>query len=130
MSPARPLQTAAHLVGYAIFLESTNTPGEAEPEAREAIDLLSRNLPADFWTLARARSALGEVLAKLHRYSEAETLLVDSYGALSGKLGEHARDTVMAQNRMVGLYDAWGNAARARYYRLPPSARTAAKGAR
>ncbi len=125
--PPRPLQTAAHLIGYAAFLLSTDAPADAEPPAREAVDLLSRNLPADFWTLARARSVLGEVLAKLRRYPDAEPLLVDSYGALNNKLGEHARDTVLAQNRVVNLYDAWGNPARARFYRLRPSARSTAK---
>jgi len=126
-TPPLPLQTAAHLIGFAAFLDSTNAPSAAEPLAREAVELLRRNLPADFWTLARARSVLGEVLTKLRRYPEAEPLLVDSYGALSHKLGEHARDTAMAQNRVVNLYDAWGNPARARFYRLPPGVRPAAK---
>jgi eukaryotic-like serine/threonine-protein kinase len=117
-TPPLPLQTAAHLIGFAAFLNSANAPSAAEPLAREAVNLLSRNLPADFWTIARARGVLGEALAELHRFPEAEPLLVDSYGALRNRLGEYARDTAAARNRVADLYDAWGNPSRARSYRL------------
>lgn len=55
---------------------------EAEPKSREAIDALTRLVPASI-ELCRAQSVLGAICCKQDRYSEAEPLLLNAYAELS-----------------------------------------------
>jgi len=111
------LLTSAHLLGYAGFLAATGDASRAEPLAREAVGIRVRELPAGFWTIDSARSALGGVLTALGRYSEAEPLLVAAYDDLNRKLGLRARDSQSARDRLVKLYEAWGKPGQAQSYR-------------
>ncbi|HUA62981.1 MAG TPA: serine/threonine-protein kinase [Verrucomicrobiae bacterium] len=97
-SPARPLDTAAHLLGYAEFLAAGpgDGPARAEPLAREALDLRQRNLPPDFWSIDVARGVLAGVLARMGRESEARPMAAAACAGLKQKLGAEIPETRQA----------------------------------
>jgi serine/threonine-protein kinase len=98
-SPARPLDTATHLLGYAAFLADgpkREDAKRAEPMAREGLNLRSSNLPAEFWSIDAARGVLARVLARENRPAEARALAGAACANLKHKLGAHALDTRQA----------------------------------
>jgi len=97
------------LMTFARYLEARGRrdldrgrPADAEPLLRELLQLrLELNPPESGWTYfpAVAKGLLGECLTALHRYAEAEPLLLESLEVL---------DTRDARVRVIALYDAWG----------------------
>jgi len=105
-SPARPLDTATHLLGYAAFLADgprREDAERAEPMAREGLNLRSTNLPAEFWSIDAARGVLARVLARENRPAEARTLAGAVCANLKHKLGAHALDTRQACQPLAPL---------------------------
>lgn len=95
-SPARPLDTAAHLLGYAAFLaDDPHGAGAAQAEdlAREGLNLRLANLPDGFWTIDAARGVLADVLNRMGRRDEARPLARAACAGLRQKLGDQAMDT-------------------------------------
>jgi serine/threonine protein kinase/tetratricopeptide (TPR) repeat protein len=92
-------------------------PAEAEPPAREAIAIFKKALPNGHPYIAVTQSVLGGCLVLARRYPEAETLLRDSYAALAASAGPGSPETRTALQRMVTLYDAWGQPDKAAHYR-------------
>ena len=95
-SPARPLLTATHLLADAAFLAGQPDSADAaraEPLAREALDIRTRMLPADFWSISYARGVLAGALASNGHEPEARTMGAAACQALTEKLGSAAPET-------------------------------------
>jgi serine/threonine-protein kinase len=69
--------------------------------ASRALEFREKKLPPDAWQIAEARSEVGEVLASLGRFREAEPLLVDGYSGLVRSMGLHTRTTQFAAARLA-----------------------------
>jgi serine/threonine protein kinase len=95
------------LTVLAEFLLRANRAADAEPPARQAVDLSRKVSGEGHWQTALAENALGESLAKLGRYSEAEPLLVSSLGILQVHGSARSGLARQALKRVVALYQAW-----------------------
>ncbi len=62
----------------------------------------------DDWELAVIQGLTGVYLARSGRYSEAETLLLESHALIRAARGEHAIYTHNALQRILDLYEEWG----------------------
>jgi hypothetical protein len=60
---------------------------------------------------------LGGCLIALHRYDEAEPLLLESHAVLRARKGERSREARDALEWIAQLYEAWGKPDKARDYR-------------
>ena len=90
-----------------MILNKLGKPAEAEETLREAVRLRGENLPKEHFMSALAIGALGEVLAKQNRFTEAEPLLLASYENLQvSQTAENPR-TLLAKRRLSDLYTAW-----------------------
>jgi tetratricopeptide (TPR) repeat protein len=98
------------LLAAALALQEKDA--EAEPLLREA---LSR-MDGGHWTYHWIRSLLGSSLAGQGKFEEAEPLLVEGYRALEPPpdLAMHKPDVL---ERVVRLYEAWGNEEKAQEWR-------------
>jgi hypothetical protein len=74
---------------------------------REGLDIFQNSLKPGHWQLARAQSALGNCLAALRRFEEAEPLLLESYQALKTKRGDKDKFTQQTLSRIIKLYEGW-----------------------
>jgi tetratricopeptide (TPR) repeat protein len=84
--------------------------------AEQGLKILVATQPADSWRIQNARSVLGESLATLNRFEEAETLLLESYERLqqSQTVGPvYIKD---ALKRLVRLYTLWSRPIDAELY--------------
>ena len=86
---------------------------EAERALREAVKLREGSMPRGHYFTALARSALGECLAGQRKFSEAESLLVQSHTDLLRSQGLDNPRTVLARNRLRDFYTAWNKPAEA-----------------
>jgi len=88
---------------------------DALAASTEALRILRLNLPEDHWQVAMAKNVQGAALTGLHRYAEAEKLLLESLPALAGSplhdLQQRGRE------RLADLYTAWGKPGKAAAYR-------------
>ena len=83
-------------------------PGSAEPVLRECLEIRREALPEGHWLAANTESILGGCLTALERYAEAEPLLLESYPVIKAARGESHQRTLEAGQRVVDLYEAWG----------------------
>jgi serine/threonine protein kinase len=90
---------------------------EAEPVLRESLALRRRSLPTGHWLVSSSESALGACLVALGRYAEAEALLLRAHAALETSRGRDHERTAEARQRLVALYDAWGQPGQASTWR-------------
>jgi len=107
-----------NLTGLADYLEAKGRrelnqgrAADAEPVLRELLEVrLEINPPGSGWTWfpAIAKGLLGESLAKLKRYAEAEPLLLENL---------EVNKTRDARVRVIGLYESWGRPEKADQYR-------------
>ena len=77
----------------------------------------AENLPETHFLRATADGALGEFLAALGNYSEAEPLLLKSYQSLNQTQIPDSPRIKTARQRVVALYEKWGKPERASEYR-------------
>ena len=113
--------TAVTLVGLGILLTEHERARDAGALLREALSIDQKVLPKDNWQSAYAQSALGECLAAMKRFEEAETLLTESYATLRAKRGETDMCRRRAAARILNLYQAWGQPDKAAPYRAESS---------
>jgi serine/threonine protein kinase len=105
------------LITQGLILNKTGKSKEGEAILREAVKLRTESLPKEHFWVAVANSALGECLTTQKRFSEAEPLLVQSYGLLNSRLGKGDPRTIEASGRLVTLYNSWGKPEQAEQYR-------------
>lgn len=111
-----PMVSGAMLVlGRSLTAEGNAAAGL--PYLREALARRKVMLPEGHWLLANTTSTLGETLVALGRFAEAEPLLVNSYERLRADRGERHERTIDALRRVIKLYDASKQPARADHYR-------------
>jgi serine/threonine-protein kinase len=91
---------------------------EGEGILRDALRFRSSKFKSGYWQIAEAQSALGNCLAALKRYDEAEPLLVESYSSIKSLRAESDWLTRRALGRVASLYQAWGKPEKAAQYRL------------
>jgi tetratricopeptide (TPR) repeat protein len=115
------------------FLIARQRYAEALPGLRECVAIKEKG-QSDDWSTAQARSLLGEALAGLGEYAEAEPLLLSAQKDLNERrekirpLDRPAtlRDSV---DRLVRIYQAWGKPAEAEEWKKTlasePSSRVA-----
>jgi eukaryotic-like serine/threonine-protein kinase len=89
---------------------------------RQALDIHRQALPPDHWIINRTRSYLGGCLLKLQRYREAEEQLLLAHDGLKTARGEQHALTRKAVSRLIELYEASGQPAKAAPYRALPQA--------
>jgi serine/threonine protein kinase/Tfp pilus assembly protein PilF len=130
---ARPALGSEHqLVGiYAINLGAVQLerkkPAEAETLLREGLRIRAlspqlvpnrrRIFPEDDWSVGATKSLLGAALVALGRYSEAEVMLLDARRDLTASPSPATGDVEATDNRLHGLYQAWGKRDKAAAYR-------------
>ena len=90
-----------------LSLNRLGHPADAEKVLREAVKLRIELLPQGHFFTALAKSALGEFLVTHRRFSEAESLVVQSYNDLLRSQGPDNPRTSLARNRVRELYIAW-----------------------
>ncbi|MEQ1922598.1 MAG: tetratricopeptide repeat protein, partial [Pyrinomonadaceae bacterium] len=86
-----------------LILNKSGRSTEAEKHLRDAVDLREKNLPQGHFMIALAKSALGECLTTRKKFTEAETLLLESFESLKQSQGAENPRTVLAQNRLDAL---------------------------
>jgi eukaryotic-like serine/threonine-protein kinase len=96
------------LRNLAVALLRQGKAAEAEKSAREALATFQAKQPAADWRAADAESVLGACLTAEGRYQEAEPLLLESYPILLKDKGDGAKHAAEAEQRIHGLYKAWG----------------------
>jgi eukaryotic-like serine/threonine-protein kinase len=94
---------------------------EAESMLRECLAILKKK-PTESLTMFLAKSSLGGALLSQQRYPEAEPLLVEGYEGVKARQAAmsplYARYRVSESGqRVVQLYEAWGNAEKAAEWR-------------
>ncbi|MEP6686482.1 MAG: tetratricopeptide repeat protein, partial [Verrucomicrobiota bacterium] len=105
------------LIIRGLSLTKTGQPNEGEKILREAVKIRTDSLPKEHYWVALANSALGECLTIEKRYQEAEPLMLDSYESLRRSQGSSNPRTRLALQRLVALYDNWGEIDTASEYR-------------
>ena len=105
------------LITKGLILTKTGKAKEGEIILREAVKLRTDSLPKDHYWVAIANSALGECLTTQKRFPEAEPLLLESYNALLKSQGAQNPRTLLAQRRLLELYQQWNKPELADKYR-------------
>lgn len=89
----------------------------AEPYHRRRVEIYTQTLgPGHAWT-GFAQAALATCLTSMHRFEEAEGLLLEGYATLRATSGDDNSYTQDALRRLVTLYEAWGKLEQAEVYR-------------
>ncbi len=110
-------EVAARLADLARFLIDRGDVRTARSLIGEALEIFRQALPEGHWRIAYAESVLGASLAGLGRYRQAEELLLAAYAGLRDGKGERTIQARYALQRIVALYEAWGQAEKAAEYR-------------
>ncbi len=108
--------TSLSMARLASVLAATGQTLEAEPLAQEGARSLRRNSPLDDADRAEGESILGFCLVRVHRFEEAEGLLLTSFGVLQSREPQRRR-TQRALQGVIALYEAWGKPDKAREWR-------------
>lgn len=116
--PAGHPRTAEAMVGQGMLRALQGRPAEAEPLLREGQRAFEATVGAGHWLAANARSWLGHCLTQRERYAEAEPLLLEAHETLRTTRGLGDPHTQQALRHLAALYEAQGQADRARQYRL------------
>jgi len=114
-----PQRIGPVVANYGMLLTKLNRLKEAEQYLREGLELYRKYYKgmALEICLADANNFLGEVFTKQHRFSEAESLLVQSYPVLEDFRGKENLLTVNAMKRIGSLYEAWDKPEKTAFYR-------------
>jgi eukaryotic-like serine/threonine-protein kinase len=116
----------------AVYL-AQNEARQAEALLRDALRVRSRApgvlpnrrraLVEDEWGVGATKSLLGASLVALHRYDEAESVLLEARRDLEGVAGTRPDQIATTVDRIRNLYIAWGKSDRAAAYRTPAAGR-------
>lgn len=109
---------------------------EAEPVLRECLAIREKSIPDD-WRRFNTMSLLGQALLGQERYAEAEPLIVGGFEGVKAREasvpGISRKFVAEAADRVVRLYEAWGQPEKAAEWRVkllgptdPPPAASAA----
>ena len=113
-------EVAAFLVNLGRALMEQQECQTAEPMLREGLEIRRQTLPSSDWRQGSAESVLGECLAQLERYEEAEALLLSGYSKLRTSEARPER-IAEARDRLARFYDAREQPEKAAEYRQAAS---------
>ncbi len=105
------------LKNIGVVLLEEDDPLQAQTPLRQSVLVLENALSKNHWRTAEARSFLGDCLARLGRFDEAEPLLLSGHQDLLAQRGPNHRRTREARERLAGLYEKWGRPQEAAQYR-------------
>ena len=120
-------QAAFRLANFGASLLHQGKYADAEPLLRECLAIREQKMPDD-WRIFNTRSMLGGSLLGQKKYAEAEPLLLAGYEGMKRreqKIPPWAKIRLTeAPERLVQLYEAWGQLEKAAVWRekLPPAA--------
>jgi serine/threonine protein kinase len=121
--PAGHPMTASAESALGEALLATGKATEAEPLLRDAVEVRSRTLPPEQrWQTAESSSLLGACLAVQGHFEEAEPLLLSAFETLQEAKAAPPQRKVMAQRRVIALYEASGQIEKADEWRTKRSA--------
>jgi serine/threonine protein kinase/Tfp pilus assembly protein PilF len=118
---AAPTDIATSEAGLGRVLCDCGSQQEGERLLRDALDIRRRILPPSHWHIGYTEALLGGCLENLHRFEEAEPLLLGGYETLRAKRGEGREETRDAASWLAGLYKAWGKPDKAAEWRAKAS---------
>jgi tetratricopeptide (TPR) repeat protein len=95
---------ASSLAALAVLRDAEGRYPEALDLARQSKAIYTQALSADHWRTAFAESAEGAALTGLHRYAEADTVLVHSFGILKEDSGAPFAYRRLAQRYLDDLH--------------------------
>jgi serine/threonine protein kinase/tetratricopeptide (TPR) repeat protein len=114
------IERAATLASLGQCLLNVDQPGEAEPVLRYCLDIRDKKMPDD-WRRFNAQSLLGGSLLAQKKYDDAEPLLRQGYDGMKlreAKIPASRKVRLIeALDRLVQLYEAWGQPAEAAKWR-------------
>jgi len=117
LSPDDPaLAELLDLLGE-LQLDDRKDPEQAEPLLRQSLGIYRQADPPDDWSVARLEVLLGTALARLHRFEEAERLLLSGHKTLQSLEPESKESVKVSAKRLAELYDAWGRPKEAEHFR-------------
>lgn len=105
------------LINLGDLLHNMGHSQAAEPMLKEAVSIFEKALGQNHWLFANGKSLYGACLTKLGRYSEAEAQLLEAHTGLKSSMGEKHERTKTVIGRLIELYEAWGQPAKATQYR-------------
>ena len=112
-------QTIMDFIYLANALRNVGRHEEAEPNYRLGVEAAARTFPPDHPWHGVFRSTWGDCLVTLERYVEAEQLLLEGHEQTSSVFGEDHERTRQAVQRLVTLYESWGQTRRDRQVARP-----------
>ncbi len=96
-----------NLVDLGKVLVDQQKYAEAEVVLREALAIREKHSPEGWWGTFDTMSTLGEAIAELDRYTEAEPLLIDGYEGITRDPLAWPLRRREALERIVALYEQW-----------------------
>jgi tetratricopeptide (TPR) repeat protein len=111
---------APHLALLGECLYHQSKWAAAKPELRQSLKIIEKTEP-DAWTTSHTRSLLGGSLLGQGRYAESEPLIVPGFEGMKAREAkipaERRPRLAEAAERVVRLYEAWGQPEQARAWR-------------
>lgn len=89
----------------------------AEPMVKECLDIRRRILSKGHWLIAYTKSTLGKCLADQRQFEKAEPLMISNHARIAASRGKNDAFTQRSLQRIVDLYEAWGQPEKAASYR-------------
>jgi hypothetical protein len=97
--------------GYAMAACNTDDAPAGLAAAQRVADIRARILPATDWHIATMHGIVGMCLAHLHRYAEAEPILLQAVADLEASRGVGFYQTQLAYTTLRDMYAAMGRSA-------------------
>jgi eukaryotic-like serine/threonine-protein kinase len=97
--------------GYAMAACNTDEAPAGLAAAKRVADIRARILPATDWHIAAMHGTIGMCLAHLHRYAEAEPMLLQAVADLEASRGAGFYQTQLAYTTLRDMYAAMGRSA-------------------
>lgn len=110
-------RVASTLLGLGSLLIDRGDAAGAEPLLRRCIEIRLMTRPKTSWVVAYAENTLGHCLSKQGRYSEAESLLVESVPIIIESGAPSLKRKQLAVERVITLFEAWGKNEQVAHYR-------------
>jgi serine/threonine-protein kinase len=117
------LDVALSLSSMGLLHHERGHYAEALPLFREALPLWRRGLGERHGVSLRTQGFIGDCLAHLNRFEEAERELLPALEGMLEFVGDSHSETRRVKRFLEAMYTAWGRPAEAERYAVPDSAR-------
>jgi eukaryotic-like serine/threonine-protein kinase len=110
--------TANAFTGLGNTLIEVKNYKEAEENINKGIKIYKNKLPAGHWNISYAESILGKCYSREGKFTEADSILLNSYKNLLDKRGKGDRLTETAANLLIKNSEAWGKKEKVKEYKM------------